>query len=57
MSRMANDWGEVRFYYTGMAQAVLLDRLAPGWNSNLFESCVWLEDLLAEALSTAGEIK
>jgi len=51
MKRMADDWGEGRFYYTGMAQAVLLDRLAPGWQSQLFEPGVWLEDLLAQALS------
>lgn len=51
MKRMANDGSERRFYYTGMAQAVLLDRLAPGWQSQLFEPGVWLEDLLAEALS------
>lgn len=57
MKRMASDWGEGRFYYTGMAQAVLLDRLAPGWQSQLFEPGVWLEDLLSEALSTAGETK
>jgi len=57
MKRMAGDWGEGRFYYTGMAQAVLLDRLAPGWQSQLFEPGVWLEDLLSEALSTTGEIK
>jgi hypothetical protein len=29
MSRMANDEGGGRFYYSGMAQAVLLDRLSP----------------------------
>lgn len=51
IGRMASDGDETRFYYTGMAQAVLLDRLAPDWKSRLFEPGIWLEDLLAEALS------
>ena len=57
MKRLANDASERRFYYTGMTQAVLLDRLAPGWQSRLFEPGVWLEDLLAESLSTTTETK
>lgn len=57
MKRLASDSSERRFYYTGMAQAVLLDRLAPGWQSHLFEPGVWLEDLLAQALSTANDMK
>lgn len=55
MKRLASDASERRFYYTGMAQAVLLDRLAPGWQTQLFEPGVWLEDLLAEAITTATE--
>jgi len=55
MTWLAADGDETRFYYTGMAQAVLLDRLDPDWKHRLFEPGVWLEDLLAEALSTAGE--
>lgn len=50
ISRMAGDDGDGRFYYSGFAQAVILDRLAPGWKARLFEDHVWLEDLLAEAL-------
>jgi len=57
MKRMASDGSERRFYYSGMAQAVLLDRLDPDWKSRLFEPGVWLEDLLAEALSTVSETK
>lgn len=56
MKRMASDGDESRFYYTGMTQAVLLDRLDPDWKGRLFEQGVWLEDLLSEALSSAGEI-
>lgn len=48
--RMAKDDGDGRFYYSGFAQAALLDRLAPGWKDKLFTEGVWLEDLLAEAL-------
>ena len=49
--RMASDDGDGRFYYSGFAQAALLDRLAPGWKDQLFTEGVWLEDLLAEALN------
>jgi len=49
--RMAKDDGDGRFYYSGFAQAALLDRLVPGWKDLLFTEDVWLEDLLAEALN------
>jgi hypothetical protein len=48
--RMAGAEGDGRFYYTGFAQAVLLDRLGPGWKERLFTSRVCLEDLLAQAV-------
>ncbi|MBE0686409.1 MAG: hypothetical protein IH585_10445, partial [Anaerolineaceae bacterium] len=57
LKRMARDEDESRFYYTGMVQAILLDRLDPDWKSQLFEPGIWLEDLLAEALSITSEIK
>ncbi|NMC54931.1 MAG: hypothetical protein GYA48_14990 [Chloroflexi bacterium] len=41
---------ETLFYYSGMAQAFLLDRLAPNWKQSYFLPDVWLEDLLAAAL-------
>lgn len=50
LPRRAGDPGDGRFYYTGMAQAFLLDRLAPGWKTRAFEDGVWLDDLLAEAV-------
>ncbi len=40
----------IRFYYSGWAQAVLLDRLYPEWKARLFDEGAWLEDLLAEAV-------
>lgn len=49
MVRQAGREGETRFYYTGMAQAMLLDRLLPGWHSRALEPDTWLEELLAEA--------
>lgn len=51
IGRMADDVGDGRFYYTGMAQAVLLDRLLPGWKEMIFEDGVFLEDLLATAVT------
>ncbi|HKJ27281.1 MAG TPA: hypothetical protein VJ965_06570 [Anaerolineales bacterium] len=49
-SQMANDVGDGRFYYSGMAQAYLLDQLMPDWKTQIFEEGVWLEELLAEAV-------
>jgi hypothetical protein len=49
MRRQATREGETRFYYTGMAQAALLDRLLPGWKGRIWVDGVWLETLLAEA--------
>jgi len=48
--RTAGREGEIRFYYSGMAQAVLLDRLMPGWKERAFNQDVMLEDLLREAI-------
>ncbi len=42
---------EIRFYYSGMAQAFLLDRLNPDWKTTLLRSDLFLEDLLSEALA------
>jgi hypothetical protein len=54
MRRSARQEGETRFYYTGMAQAMLLDRLVPGWQARAFDAGVWLEDLLAAAADSAN---
>lgn len=51
MSRMAEDEGDGRFYYSGMAQAYLLDQLNPSWKQTLFaDPSLNLEDLLRRAL-------
>jgi hypothetical protein len=48
--RQAGVEGDVRFYYTGMLQAYLLDRLMPDWKERILENGVFLDDLLREAL-------
>lgn len=48
--RTAGREGEVRFYYSGLAQAAILDRLLPGWKEQAFNTDVMLEDLLREAV-------
>ena len=48
--RTAGREGETRFYYGGMAQGVLLDRLLPDWKERAFDPGVMLEDLLREAV-------
>jgi len=50
IEQMADDEGDGRFYYAGMAQAVLLDRLLPGWKARILGADVWLEELLSEAV-------
>ena len=52
MPRMAKDEGDGRFYYSGMAQAYLLDQLLPDWKTLLYEDPnLNLEDLLRKALN------
>ena len=52
ISRMAEDEGDGRFYYSGMAQAYLLDQLHPSWKLTLAaDPMLNLEDLLRQALT------
>jgi hypothetical protein len=48
--RMADDEGDGRFYYSGMAQAYLLDRLSPDWKTTAFDENIWLDNLLQAAV-------
>lgn len=48
--RTSGRGGETRFYYSGLTQAVLLDRLMPGWKERALDEGVTLEDLLREAV-------
>jgi len=50
MKNQANQEGDTRFYYTGMAQSFLLDRLNPDWKTSIMAENVWLEELLQEAI-------
>jgi hypothetical protein len=49
--RQAATRDDVRFYYTGMLQARILDRLMPGWKPRVLEEGVYLEELLREAIT------
>ena len=52
ISRMAEDEGDGRFYYSGMAQAYLLDQLHLSWKLTLAtDPMLNLEDLLRQALT------
>ncbi len=42
--------GDLRFYLSGAAQAMLLDRLSPGWKAKAFEEKASLEDRLRTAV-------
>jgi hypothetical protein len=42
--------GDTRFYYSGFALAVLLDRLLPEWKPRLLPGGAYLDDLLLEAV-------
>lgn len=48
--RMGNREGEIRFYYTGMAQAALLDWLRPEWKPAAMEAGFAQEDWLRSAV-------
>jgi hypothetical protein len=56
IKRLTGREGEVRFYYSGFGQAVVLDRLMPGWKARMWSEGIWLEDLLGEAVrAKAGQ--
>ncbi|WP_340103701.1 hypothetical protein [Rhodohalobacter sp. 8-1] len=49
--RAAGRSGESRFYYGGMLQSMILDRVYPDWKHKIFDEDVFLEDLLRESIS------
>ena len=51
IGRMASDEGDGRFYYTGMAQAILLDRLMPDWKGGALTGGTTVEGLLDFAVN------
>lgn len=50
VERIGNSPADPRFYYTGMLQAVMLDRLMPEWKKDAFKEDVYLENLLKKKL-------
>jgi len=43
--------GDLRFYLSGAAQAIILDKVSPGWKQNIIgKTHIGLEDLLKSAL-------
>lgn len=50
MKRSASS--DVRFYYSGMAQAMLLDRIAPQWKERALEDPIPLDRMIETALGT-----
>jgi hypothetical protein len=51
-SRLTGREPHTRFYYSGLDQATLLDRLSPGWKARAFQEGIFLEDLLQQALES-----
>jgi hypothetical protein len=49
ITRLGNN-GRLRFYYTGSAQGLLLDRLSPAWKAALQEKATPVQELLAAAV-------
>ena len=49
--RQAEIGSDVRFYYSGMLQARILDKLMPEWKTRIMGDGVFLEDLILEAIS------
>jgi len=51
MKNAAKNGGDTLFYYSGMLQARLLDKLMPEWKTRIGEPGIWYEDLLKEAVN------
>jgi hypothetical protein len=51
ITQIGKNW-RLKFYYTGSAQALLLDRLAPGWKAQVQQKAAAVQDLL---LAAAGD--
>jgi hypothetical protein len=44
------NFSETVFYYSGWAQAEILDRLDPDWKEKVFEANIYLDDLIRTIL-------
>jgi hypothetical protein len=56
INRVANRQSDERFYYSGLAQAALLDRLMPDWTTKLFSEDIFLEDWLKQAIKSQEKV-
>ncbi len=52
MPGLASKEGDTRFYYSGMAQARMLDQIMPDWKTRILSENVSLEELLQQAISS-----
>lgn len=50
LRRLSSRSGETRFYYTGAAQAAVLDQLMPAWKAQILKTDMALEDMLRAAV-------
>lgn len=50
VKRTVNRTGESRFYYVGMLQAIILDRLMPNWKNEAFNEGGYLDNLLKKSI-------
>lgn len=48
------NFSESIFYYTGWAQAEILDRLMPDWKEKAFEPNIYLDDLIRNAIDPSS---
>jgi hypothetical protein len=56
ITRIGNN-DRLKFYYTGSAQGLLLDRLSPGWKEKLQAKAAAVQDLLAGAVGGVPDRK
>jgi len=54
LRRLGSLVGDTRFYPSGEAQALLLDRLHPQWKQKAMQEGAYLDDLLKAALEAAS---
>ncbi len=48
--------GDLRFYLSGMAQAVILDNLSSNWKENSMQDGIYLEDIIMETINIFLEL-
>jgi len=56
LRHQAHSTSDSRWYYSGMAQAFLLDRLRPDWKREILDESVFLEDLLRVTVDGTAQV-